>query len=70
MRVVICGKVWELVFVKKIPASLCPDDTGVCDAPTTKNKKILVSERMKDRDRLETLIHELLHAANWNMDEG
>ena len=44
-------------------------DRGDCDAPTTKSKEIRVSCNLKDEEKLEVLLHEMFHAAHWNMDE-
>ncbi len=38
---------------------------GECDGPTVVGKEIRISESLTDRDRLETIIHELLHAADY-----
>lgn len=66
-RVTIVGKHWTLRYVplRKID--------GDCDAPTTPGKEIRVARRLLHRDRqqrlMETLVHECLHAANWNLSE-
>lgn len=65
MRVVIRGKSYQLQFVPKIEQ----DARGMCDAPTAIGKRIRVLERLRGQDRLSVLIHELLHACYWDMDE-
>ena len=65
MHVTICGKRYELIYTKM------DNDDGRCDSPTTKNKKIRIDPRIKKKDQqhLETILHELLHAAIWSLDE-
>lgn len=65
MRVVIRNKAYQLQFVPKIEQGA----KGMCDAPSAAAKRIRVLERLKGQDRLETIIHELLHACYWDMDE-
>ena len=62
--VTIGGKRWTLQF-KRI------DDYGRCDPPTNRAKKISLSPGIKKDDVLymETVLHEVLHAACWNLDE-
>lgn len=66
MKVKILGKIWHLVFQNLGPKS---QSWGFCDAPNIKNKKIIVHSKIKDLDRLTTIIHECLHAADWHKDE-
>jgi hypothetical protein len=40
---------------------------GDCDSPDQKNKAIRVHSALKDKDELETIIHEARHAENWEM---
>lgn len=44
-------------------------DRGLCDAPYNKNKHILVHEDLRGEERLEVLIHEMLHAGVWDLAE-
>lgn len=62
MRAKILGKVWEIVFTPRV-------HLGDCDGPHIANKKIRIAKKLKDEQRLEVIIHELLHAANWHLDE-
>jgi hypothetical protein len=66
MRITILGKRWLLCFVPWIDAKR---SRGECDDPTTPNKEIRVLDKLKGEERLEVLIHEQLHAANWHIDE-
>lgn len=42
---------------------------GLCDDPDSVGKAIAIDRRLKGFDRLETVIHELLHAGLWDLDE-
>jgi hypothetical protein len=73
VRVGILGKWWTLRFV---PASELPkgkdgarDCDGLCDKPTDKGKRILVYDKLSEEETLETVVHEVLHAADWWKDE-
>jgi len=45
-------------------------ELGICDAPTAgKNKTIVIRPNLPGRDRLDTIVHEALHACYWDMDE-
>lgn len=51
-----------------------PDDPpervdGLTDAPDTKGKAIRIAQGQAPLDRLETEIHEGLHACGWNLAE-
>ena len=63
MFVNVLGKRWKLRF-----AALRLDD-GRCDPPDGSAKEIVVDSKLVGRERLDTLIHEMLHAANWHLDE-
>ena len=42
---------------------------GVCNPPTRKGKSIKIDNTLKDFDKLETIVHESLHAVFWDLDE-
>ena len=42
---------------------------GYCDPPSQTGKRILVDSRLRGEARLETIIHELRHAADWSRAE-
>jgi len=65
MRVVIRNKAYQFQFVPKIEQGA----KGMCDSPSAAGKRIRVLERLSGQDRLETIIHEILHACYWDMDE-
>jgi hypothetical protein len=64
-HIVIRGKRYRLLYTR------LPDDAfGLCDAPDTEGKRIRIRKGLRGRQELDTLIHEMLHAAYWDMDEG
>jgi hypothetical protein len=63
MKIKILNKIWELVFLSNLK------DRGSCDSPYSRNKKIRIWKGLKDEEKLEVLIHEMLHAAFWQIDE-
>ncbi len=64
MRVKIAGRYWRLQFVERLPKML-----GVTDNPKRKNKGIRIRRSLKGELLLDTIIHELLHAAQWDFGE-
>jgi hypothetical protein len=64
MRITILGKRWLLQFVKRLDKA-----RGECDNPTEPKKEIRIREGLKGEQKLEVLIHEMLHAAAWHVDE-
>lgn len=63
MKIKILGREWELKYCDNLSTR------GLCDSPTTINKKIRIWKGLKDREELEVLLHEMLHAAFWQIDE-
>src|SRR5260370_33185951 len=49
---------------------LSPNLQGECDDPTSTDKRIRIKRGLSDRETLETVIHEALHAADWQKDES
>ncbi len=43
---------------------------GYCDDPRKKNKKIIVDPELYGLEELDTIIHELLHAADYTKTEA
>lgn len=64
MRIKVLGKYWTLSF----PPNLGPND-GKCPGPDDKPKRILVQGGLRGKECTETIIHEMLHAAGWHIDE-
>ena len=42
---------------------------GICNPPTKKGKSIKIDNTLTDFDKLETIVHESLHAVFWDLDE-
>lgn len=63
MLVEINGRRYDLRFVPRLK------NYGDCDPPTVKKKQIRVRQSLRGRLRLDTIIHELLHAALWEVRE-
>lgn len=66
MRLLIRGKVWKLIHSSNLPKEV----DGECDSPSSKNKEIRIRKELKDQPRLDAIIHEMLHAAFWDLGEG
>lgn len=70
MRIKICGRYYTLSFCRI--TSIAEDGKphrGDCDGPHIKNKQIRINKNLRDIALLDTLIHEMLHAADWQRDE-
>jgi len=63
MRVRILGKHWHLRFAPNLA------NRGDCDPPDRPGKEIRISSTLRGEERLEVLLHEMLHAAGWHIDE-
>lgn len=63
-RLTILGKVWRLRFAPNMA------NRGDCDPPNRPGKEIRISSALRGEERLEVLIHELVHAAGWHIDEA
>lgn len=65
MYVTILGKRWRLRFCRF-------EDTtqlGECDSPDTTRKEIRIRHDLRGKQKLDTLLHELRHAADWGQSE-
>jgi hypothetical protein len=63
MRIRILNRFWNLRFAPNLA------NRGDCDPPDKPGKEIRVSSALKGEERLEVLIHELVHGASWHIDE-
>ena len=64
MKVILRGRAYTLKF------GTVPDDgDGLCDPPDKVGKTITINSKLKGERRLDVIIHELLHATNWDLDE-
>ena len=61
--VTIRGRRWALA--KARPARL----RGICESPQIAGKEMYIPVHGGTRDDLDTIIHELLHAGLWDVDE-
>jgi hypothetical protein len=61
------GKRYKIEFVNS--RDLPKDSIGICDNPANKGKKIRVYKHLPAKKLLDTLIHELLHSAFFDLDE-
>ncbi len=66
MRVLVRGKVWELVHTRELPK----DVDGECDEPKRKKKQIRIRKGLEGQRLLDVYIHEVTHAALWDLGEG
>ncbi len=64
MKIRVLGKVWQFDF-KSLP--FMGKDWGLCSPPHHKRKWIHVLDSLRGRDALDTISHELLHAAAWDV---
>jgi len=63
MRIKVLGKLWQLRFAPNMA------NRGDCDQPDQRGKEIRISSSLRGEQRLEVLIHEMVHAAGWHIDE-
>ena len=64
MRIRVLNRFWNLRFAPNLA------NRGDCDAPDKPGKEIRVSSSLRGEERLEVVVHELVHAAGWHIDEG
>ncbi len=63
----VLGKRWNLVRKSLGYSSDGHHIDGKCDPPDKANKCIYIGTHVKDADELETVVHEVLHAAAWHV---
>ena len=63
MIVQVGDKRWKFRFAK------IKGDDGRCEHPWQADKTITIKSGQNERDELETILHELLHAADWSKAE-
>ena len=81
MRVKVMGKRWLLVLVAKGVSFIArrdkdgreqrmgKADDGLTEGPWLKQKRMFLRHGMREKRKLETAIHEFMHAADWSKDE-
>jgi hypothetical protein len=69
MKHTINGRRYEIVYTDDIPGDdfglLC----GLCDSPDTKHKRIYIKDGLSLPMLIDTIIHEVTHAAVWELSE-
>jgi len=68
MQIELLGKRWRIERPRSITHDGVPQH-GECDPPDKLNKAIRVVSYVKDREELETFLHEMLHGCDWSKDE-
>lgn len=63
MKHIILGRDYSIRFVSRLK------NRGDCSSPTHPNRTIRVLANLRGEERLEVLIHEMLHAAGWHISE-
>ena len=63
MRVKVLGKYWNLCFKRM------PNHYGRCDRPDSVDREIAICAATRGPELLDTVIHEVLHAAGFHIDE-
>lgn len=72
MKLRLMGKVYSLFYHDKpIPRGLNKRAVyaGFCEPPWRKKPRIVIRTNMKEKQELETLIHEMLHACDFAKTE-
>ena len=67
MMVTILGKRWRFRFTPFKAPKGKPPHHGECDHPEKKRKEIRINSELRNRERLEAILHELFHATEWEM---
>ncbi len=68
MQITICGKRWELKFLKRVDPA---NSLGLCEHPREYRKAICIKAGLEPREELDVLLHELTHAGAFDLlDEG
>lgn len=63
-RIQVLGRSWSLNFVA------LKDKWGDCSDPALPRRTIRISSAADDKQTLDAVVHEMLHAAGWHIDEG
>ncbi len=67
MKARVLDKTWNILFVDS--SKIDEENRGECDAPDTPGRQIRINEDLKGEIFLDTIVHELLHSAGWNLGE-
>lgn len=63
MKIRIRGRSWTIKRVRMQSAR------GLCDHPEEANRTIKIASHLKGEEELEVIIHEMIHAGLWDLDE-
>lgn len=63
MRIRMMNRYWRLRFTRNL------FHRGDCDGPTREKKEIRIDTSLRGEEQLEVILHELVHAAGWHIDE-
>lgn len=70
MKFKILGRWWRLESVQRLADTKDYHIVGQADQTPGKPRVIKILGRLRGQDRLETTLHELLHASGWFIDEA
>jgi len=65
IRVTVRENPFNLLFTNRMSKKVL----GLCDPPGVEPRTIKIRKSLKGEERLDTIIHELLHAAQWDLSE-
>ena len=63
------GRRWRLRSARNLKAYNGEPAIGLCDDPSQIGKQIKIEASLGDQELLEVLIHEMLHAQYWQLEE-
>lgn len=66
MQVIIRGKKWAMRWVNRLAGG----NLGDCSPPDEPGRVIRIARGQSPESELDTIIHEILHAAHWDLDES
>jgi len=67
-KISINGERWRLRFVDPGPWTF-EEPMGECSHPKSNKKEILISNKLRGKELVEIIIHEMLHASMWIVSE-
>ena len=67
MDVTILGKRWRFRFTPFVAPKGKAPHHGECDHPEQTRKEIRINSELRNRARLEAILHECFHATGWEL---
>lgn len=64
-NIILRGRRYKFLRTKVIPR----DSWGICTDPSFTNREIRVHKKLKGLKEFEVIVHEMLHACFWDIDE-